>query len=258
MLLAVDIGNSSTKFGVYDGEQLVSKYSTATTDRLSPEDLEAVVANVPITGAIICSVVPAALASLVDSLKQRFVIEPVVVENDFDFGLTIRHEPLDTAGTDRIVNAFSAAAKYGVPCIVCSFGTALTIDAISKDRELLGGIIAPGMRAMAGGLHTSTAQLPDVEIDVPERLLGNTTVDAITSGVFYGQVGIAEGIVQRIKHEIGDNPKVVATGGFASMIAGHTTHIDIVDEALLLDGLQMLHSRSCRDQGQVNPPSGFA
>ena len=244
MLLAVDIGNSNIKFGIFDSERLISKFSIPTSNELSADDLKSLIdSKISVTNAIVCSVVPEKERSLTDALLHAFGVEAVIARNDLDLGLKINYEPLSAIGTDRLVNSFATVEKYGVPCIVCSFGTATTIDVVNQSRELLGGIIAPGMKTMATALHLNTAMLPQIEIAKPENVLGNTTVESIQSGIFYGQIAMAEGLIQRIKKEIGDNPKVIATGGFASLIAENTDCIDIVDEDLLLNGLRLLNDR---------------
>ena len=246
MLLAVDIGNSAIKFGVYDGETLKTKFSIPTRRDLTANGPEFGVdgrLDTSVSSAIMCSVVPELDIPLRTFLKEILGVDPFIVKNDLDFGLTIHYQPLEAAGTDRLVNSFAAAEKYGVPCIVCSFGTATTIDVVDKTRTLLGGLIAPGMKTMAKALHLNTAQLPEVEIVTPDRVINHTTETSIQAGVFYSQIGLVESAIARIKKEIGDNPKVIATGGFASMIAENTNVIDIVDEDLLLDGLRILAGR---------------
>ncbi|MFM9905551.1 MAG: type III pantothenate kinase [Pyrinomonadaceae bacterium] len=247
MLLAVDIGNSSIKFGVFDGETLHSKFSIATQRGSTADQLREAVENrleFPISSAIMCSVVPKLEAPLRTFLKTSYAVDPFIVKNNLDFGLKIHYQPLEAAGTDRIVNCFAAAEKYGVPCIVCSFGTATTIDVVDDAREMLGGLIAVGLFASAKALHQQTAQLPEVEIREPESVIGHTTETSIQSGIFYSQIGLVESVVARFKNQIGDNLKVIATGGFASMIAKNTDVIDVVDENLLLDGLRVLAHRN--------------
>ena len=247
MLLAIDIGNSSIKFGVFDGAILQSKFSIATKTISSVDDISSGVGlslDRRITAAVVCSVVPEVEKALADFLRLDHGIKPIFVRNNFDFGLTIKYEPLEAAGTDRLVNAFAAAEKYGTPCIVVSFGTATTIDAINKKRELLGGLIAPGMATMAKALFLHTSKLPQIVIKKPDNIIGRTTETSIRSGIFYGQVGLVESAVVRIKGEIGNDAKVISTGGFASMIAADTDGIDTVDENLLLDGLRLLYSRN--------------
>ena len=241
MLLAVDIGNTNIKFGVFDGSTLVSKFSLATRAH-TPADLTSKL-DPAIDHAIICSVVPELNEPLSDVLASHLGIRAVVVSNDIDLGMRVMHTPLESLGTDRLVNSFSAAEKYGVPCIICSFGTASTFDAVNEDRVLLGGVIAPGMTTMIKALHHNTAQLPEVEIDTPENVISQTTRGAIRSGIVYGHAGTAEGIINRMKTEMGTEVRVIATGGFADLIAEITDVIDVVDDDLLLDGLRLIHER---------------
>ena len=246
MLLAVDIGNSSIKFGVFDGETLISKSSIPATPDLTVDNFVSALGpalDFPISSAILCSVVPDLNEPTATFLATSLNINPLFVANDFPFGLKINYEPPEAAGTDRIVNAFAAAEKYGVPCIVCSFGTATTIDAVNKDRELLGGLIAPGMATMAKALRLGTAKLPEIEIKPHESVINRTTETSIRAGIVFSQVGLVESTVARIKNDLGGKPQVIATGGFASMVSENTSAIDIVDENLLLDGLRMLYSR---------------
>ena len=241
MLLAIDIGNTSIKFGLFDGKILKSKFFIPTNgDNLSDLDKKL---TPDVSAAIVCSVVPQIERAVSSHLLEKTGVEPIFVRNDFDFGLSIKYEPLDAVGTDRLVNSFAAAEKYGVPCVVCSFGTATTIDVVNEKRELLGGLIAPGIATMAKALHLNTAKLPEVNIEARDNVISRTTETSIQSGVFYSQIGLVETAVARIKREIGGDPKVIATGGFASMIAANTDVIDVVDENLLLDGLRRLAKR---------------
>jgi type III pantothenate kinase len=241
MLLAVDIGNSNTKFGIFDSEKLLSKFSVSTPNEMAPEMLSSHAGNMPISEAIVCSVVPDKAHPLKIALKSAFKIDAFIVSNDLNFGLKINYDPLSSLGTDRLVNCFAAVEKYGAPCIVCSLGTATTFDVVSGDRTLIGGVIAPGMQMMANALHQNTAQLPSVKIEKPGSLLGNSTLGSIQSGIFYGHLAIVEWMIHKMRKQSGPHTNVIATGGFASLIAENTTIIDSVDENLLLDGLRMLH-----------------
>ena len=246
MLLAVDIGNTNIKFGVFDGELLTFKLSIPTIRELSAGGLTKVVATKltqTISSAIVSSVVPEIDAPMGEFILSQYAVEPVFVENDLDFGLKINYQPLSDAGSDRLVNTFSAVEKYGVPCIVCSFGTALTIDAVDAERTLLGGLIAPGMNTLATALKITTSRLPEVEIEKPASIIQNTTVGSIQSGIVYGYFGLVDSLLTGVKKEIGGEIKVIATGGFAALIAENTAQIDIIDDDLLLTGLQMLHKR---------------
>ncbi len=246
MLLAVDIGNSNIKFGIYDGESPLSDFFIPTNRTASSEDISHALAEhatKDITAAIICSVVPDLNGVLSDSLSTLYEVTPIVVRNNFDFGLGINYQPVTAVGSDRLVNAFSAVEKHGVPVIVCSFGTALTIDFVSRDRVLKGGLIAPGTKLLAAALKMATSQLPDVEIVKTTRILQNTTIGSIQSGIFHGYIGLVEGLLTKVKNEIGEYPQVIATGGSAEFVAGQTSQIDVVDRTLTLDGLQRLAQR---------------
>jgi len=246
MLLAVDIGNSRIKFGVFDDGKLVAKLSIPTIRDISADALARATADkLPkqLTAAIISSVVPEMIVSMRSFVSGQYGVEALLVTNDMDFGLTIDHHPLNDAGSDRLVNAFAAVEKYGAPCIVCSFGTALTIDFVSATRVLTGGVIGPGMKTLATALNLTTSRLPEVEIEKPEKILQQTTVGSIQSGIVHGYFSLVDGLLDGIKKEIGDSPKVVATGGFAQLIFENTRQIDVIANDLTLEGLQLLYQR---------------
>jgi type III pantothenate kinase len=243
MLLAVDIGNTNIKFGIFEGDRLRSKSSIPTDDGLSSIAIRSQMSGASISNAVVCSVVPEKNKPLTDILRQAFGIDPVMITNDVDVGMKIDYEPLASLGTDRLVNSFAAVEKYRAPCIVCSIGTATTIDVVTSDHVLRGGVIAPGMKMMASALHTNTAKLPEISVGKPVKLLGNTTAESIRSGIFNGQVAIINGLVHTIKKDVESGTKVIATGGYAPLIAQHTSIIDILDEDLLLDGLRLIHDR---------------
>ncbi len=246
MLLAVDIGNTNIKFGVYDHDSLILKAFIPTIKDLSADALAKVIIpklTGPVSAAIVSSVVPELNDPMLGFLTSTYSIKPIFVKNDMDLGLNINYFPLTDAGSDRLINTFSAVQKYGAPCIVCSFGTALTIDVVDSKYTLVGGLIAPGMKTLAAALKLTTSRLPEVSIEKPSKVLQDNTIGSIRSGIVYGYFGLVEELLLRVKKEIGDNPKVVATGGFAALIAENTTHIDVVDENLLLDGLQKLYVR---------------
>jgi type III pantothenate kinase len=242
MLLAVDIGNTSTKCGIYDGKDLQSRFSFPTTS--DPELLPTIGDKLDsaINEAIVCSVVPDAAGALTSFLNEKR-IKVRRATSDIDLGFAVNYAPISALGTDRLVNALAAIKKFGSPAIVCSFGTATTMDAITKDRGFLGGIIAPGIKTAARSLKQSTSQLPDISIEIPDSLIGNSTETAIRSGIVFGHLAMVEGLIDRLTREIGGKPVVVATGGFASLLAEMTARFDHVDDDLTLNGLRILHER---------------
>jgi type III pantothenate kinase len=241
MLLAIDIGNTSTKFGVFDSERLVSKFSIPTNRTDSCEILFSQISvnlNNPITSVIISSVVP----ELNESYKQFSLkiakSEPVLV--DYNFGLEIVYENPEKLGIDRAVAAFAAREKYGSPCIVCDFGTATTIDVVNTEGKFIGGIIVAGIGLLAESLVSRTSQLPKIELTKPTSVIGGSTISAIQSGTFFGYVSLVDGIIDKMFAEIG-KCKVIATGGFADLINSGSKKIDILDENLMIDGLMLIH-----------------
>ncbi len=245
MLLAVDIGNTAIKFGPFDRDTLTSRFSIPTDREATADELRlALEDRVPasIDAVIVCSVVPAIDPSIRSFLSQTTGVEPIFVDNSFDFGLKINYEPLESLGTDRLVNAFAAVEKYGAPVIVCSLGTATTIDVVSADREFLGGIIAPGIDAMAEALHLKAPRLPRVAIEKPENLLGNSTEQSIQSGIYNGYVAMVEGLIMRLRTGAGIS-RVIATGGNAAHFSDDLVGVT-VDTDLVLNGLRILAARN--------------
>ena len=242
MLLAVDIGNSAIKFGLFEGETLTSKFSIQTKRDATADDIRLAVDDrtpASVDTAIVCSVVPGIEPSLRLFLSETTGVDPVFVDNTFDFGLKINYEPLDSLGTDRLVAAYAAVEKYEAPCIVCSLGTATTIDVVSPNREFIGGIIAPGMDAMAEALHLKAPRLPKVEAGKPEAVLGNSTVESIRSGLYYGYVSMVEGLIARVQSEVGIT-RVIGTGGNAERLSKEFARMMRVDSDLLLEGLSLM------------------
>ena len=257
MLLAIDIGNSSIKFGIFDRARLFHKFSIHTKrdytveelmfDRLKLVDSKFIQAD--IGECIVASVVPEINSVIGQVCRELFKVTPRFVDASWDTGLTINYDPPGALGVDRLVNAFAAAEKYGRPVMVCSFGTATTIDAVGEGGELLGGIIAPGPLAAAKALQLMTSKLPNVAVEMPGTVFGNTTDGSIKAGVVLGQALMAEGVIGRMLREAaGALPRaglsVVATGGFAHLIAPEMSSVTQVDENLTLEGLRMLAERT--------------
>lgn len=248
LILTIDIGNSSTKFGVFDRENLITRFAVANADFSTADEIYSQISiQIPVkkfSAIVVSSVVPK-ISEIARELGENFYgCAPLYVDSTLDFGLKIKYEQPEKLGIDRLIAAFAAAEKYGVPCVVCDFGTATTIDAVNSHREYLGGIITPGINTLSDALHAKTAKLPRVEIVKPPRVIGNSTVSAIQSGIFFGYIGLTEGILRRMIAELGERPRVIATGGFAKLIAENCDLIDSVDENLLLEGLRMIYLRN--------------
>jgi type III pantothenate kinase len=247
MLLALDIGNSSVKFGLFDGADLIARAALPTEKIRSTGKVEGLADDIsgrPIEGVIISSVVPELDPVFSIFFQTHFDLDPVFVDHTSNLGLAIKYDPPTAVGVDRLVAASAAAAKYAAPCIVCDFGTATTIDAINATYEYLGGTITPGIFTLARSLFQNTSKLPEIEIRKPASVIGGSTAGSIESGVFYGYLGLVEGILSRMKVELERDVKVIATGGgYVNLIAANTRIIDVVDENLVLEGLCHIYSK---------------
>lgn len=250
MLLAIDIGNSTVKFGVFDGENLVCKFSIPTVRNQTADKISSLIKhNLPrnISAVIVSSVVPELKNAIENFSKNHFGIAPIFVSNDFELGLKINYYPPENLGIDRLVAAFAAKEKYGVPCIVGDFGTATTIDAVNSDGEFAGGIIVAGMNLLADALFQKTSKLPKVEIKKAEKVIARSTNEAINSGIYFGYIALTDGIIKRMIAELNEKPKVVATGGLAQIISEGSEFIEICDENLIFDGLRLIYVRISRE-----------
>lgn len=242
MLLAIDIGNSATKFGLFDGPTLTSKFSIPTQRDPAADQLKLAVGDrlVPsVDAAIVCSVVPEANKAVTSFIRDVAGIEPTFVGNDFDFGFKINYAPLESLGTDRLVAAYAAVEKYDAPCIVCSLGTATTVDVIDASREFRGGLIAPGLDAMAEALHQKAPRLPRVEVNRPDGIIASSTEGSIQAGLYYGYVAMVEGLLTRVREEAGV-VKIIGTGGNAERLRAEVAGIMTIENDLVLYGLARL------------------
>ncbi len=246
MFLAIDIGNSSTKFGVFDNETLVNRLIIPTLRSKTADEIYQSIQdelNFQFSAIVVSSVVPE-LKDLFQQLGEDYYnCSPFFVDNTFDFGLVNKYSSPETLGVDRIIAAFAAVEKYGAPMIVCDFGTAANFEVVNAKREYLGGIIAPGIQTLSDSLFLKTSKLPRVEVKKTAKVIENSTISCIQSGVFYGYIGLTEGILHRMINELGAKPKVIATGGFAKLIAENCDLIEIVDENLILEGLRLIGNK---------------
>jgi type III pantothenate kinase len=253
MLLVIDIGNTNTVLGVYEGEHLVAHWRL-TTERSRTVDEYGIqfrnlfmLASLDLAriGAVaISSVVPPLNYTLEKVSEVYLKQKPLFVDHASDTGMVIHYSPAADVGADRIVNSVAAIARYGAPCIVVDFGTATTFDAISAEREYLGGVITPGIVISAEALFQRAARLYRVEIRRPDRVIGQTTSASMQSGLYYGYVGLVDGILKRMSAELGGGPRVVATGGLAKLIGRGSEYIEEIDENLTLEGLRLIYERN--------------
>jgi type III pantothenate kinase len=253
MLLVMDVGNTNISIGVYRDEDLCYHWRIG-TNREKTEDeygmiFKQLLGDVSLTfrdikGIILSSVVPPIMDSLERMCAKYFQLKPLVVGPGVKTGLHIKYDNPKEVGADRIVNAVAAIQEYGAPIIIVDFGTATTYCYVNEHSQYLGGVIAPGIEISAEALYTKAAKLPRIEITRPESIIGKNTVTAMQSGILYGFIGQVEGIVSRIKKQSMQNPRVIATGGRASMIADETSIIDVFDPYLTLKGLKIIYSKN--------------
>ncbi len=255
MLLAVDAGNTHTVIGLYREATLEAHWRIATRKDATPDEtgvlLHALFAQAGtdpgrVRGMIVSSVVPDLNVVLSKAARRYFKVEPLFVEPGVKTGLPILYENPHEVGADRIVNAVAAVARYGAPVIVLDFGTATTLDVVSTRGEYLGGVIAPGLGISAEALFARAARLTRVDLKRPTRVVGRTTEESVQSGLFHGYVALVEGLVRRVRAELGVEARVVATGGLAPVFEGELAFLDAVDPGLTLEGLRLIWEKNRR------------
>jgi type III pantothenate kinase len=251
MLLVIDVGNSNTVLGVYRGEDLLHHWRLKTERERTADEWGVLIRTLfqvgeigteSVSGVVISSVVPPARPAMEEMSLRYFGVQPIFVEATMDLGMPVRYLPPGDVGADRIVNGIGAYTAFGGPVIVVDFGTATTFDLISAHGEYLGGVIAPGIGISAEALFLRAARLPRVELRAPAKIIGDTTVGSMQSGLYWGYAGLVDGILKRMKKEAGD-PYVVCTGGLAELIFPACEEIDSVEKNLTLEGMRLVYQR---------------
>lgn len=265
MLLTFDVGNTNIVLGVFEEGELIENWRMETDNNKSADEYGMVIKQLfeysglsfdNVEDVIISTVVPSILYTLQHLSTKYFNKKAIVIEPGIKTGLLIKYDNPKQVGADRIVNAVAAHAKYGGPLVVIDFGTATTFCAVTKNAEYLGGTIAPGLKISSEALFEMTAQLPKVELEEPGKVICKNTIQSMQSGLVYGHMGIVQYIVERMKKELmemsdcKEEPKVIATGGMASMMAEGVDCIDEVDKMLTLEGLKLIYEKNKKSKNR--------
>jgi type III pantothenate kinase len=253
MLLALDVGNTNITIGTFEGIVLKGRWRLRTIKEQTADEWGILLRNLftlsslelsAVDGVIISSVVPAVDQPLEAMAERYFGRRPMFINPLGDLGIQIRYDNPREVGADRLVNAVAGFAKYGGPCVVVDLGTTINFDIVGRDGTFLGGLICPGIGMSISGLFARTARLPMVDFREPEKLIGSNTVGSITSGLYYGFVGMIDGILERLIGELGPETKCIATGGQGHMIVKSSRFAKVYDEDLTLDGLRVIWERT--------------
>jgi type III pantothenate kinase len=267
MLLTLDIGNSNVTIGVFDGARLVATLRVATDARRLSDEYGLLLTNLlglkgveatQISDVCMCSVVPPLTPVFEEVSRAYFGVTPMTVSAGVRTGLRIAYDNPRDVGTDRIVDAVAAIELYGAPVIVVDFGTATVFDAVSRDGVYLGGAIAPGIAVAAEALFLNTSQLRRVELVAPKSAIGQNTTHALQSGLIFGYAGLVTGLVGRFKAELGQDAKVIGTGGLVRVMSRETDIFDVVNPDLTLIGLRLLYEMNQQGRNPPAPPEARA
>jgi len=253
MLLVIDVGNTNTVIGVFDGDNLVQNWRIRTEEKQTVDEYGMLITNLyfsskitlrDIRNIVVSCVVPPMLTTIVKLCEKYYNISPLVIEPGVKTGMPIYYDNPKEVGADRIVNAVAAYEKYKESLIIVDFGTATTFDYISANGEYHGGVIAPGITISSEALFERASKLPHVEFIKPKSVIGKDTVSSMQSGIVFGYGSLVDGIVNRMRKELKSEPRVIATGGLSPLIASVSEAINEVDEYLTLKGLKILYKRN--------------
>ena len=253
MLLALDAGNSNITIGAFDGREMRAQWRLRTVHEQTADEWGILLRNLfapagldiqSVDGIIIASVVPPIDSTLALMTQRYFGTEAMFVGPRTNLGLTVRYDNPNEVGADRLVNGVAGFYKYGGPCVIVDFGTTINFDVISKNGEYLGGAIAVGIGIAIEALFSKTARLPLVDFRPPKDVVGTNTVASMQSGLYFGAIGMIDGILERVIEKLGPDTKVIGTGGQARMIAGGSRYLKTLDEHMTLEGLQMIWERN--------------
>ncbi len=255
MNLVIDVGNTNTVFGIYENDILKASWRMTTQRNSTADEIGMFFLNMirlqginpeDIAGTIISSVVPPVMYSMEHSIRKYLGHRPIIVTSQMDFGIKIAYPNPKEIGADRLVNAYAAYELYGGPLIIVDFGTATTYCGVSGKGEYLGGAICPGIKISLDALYQNTAKLPRVEIAKPDKMIGDSTIHAMQSGMFFSYVGGVDYMIEGFKKELGGKATTVATGGLARMISESSKSIDVINSKLTLEGLNMLYKNCAK------------
>lgn len=259
MLLAIDIGNTHTVYGIYDGTNLLSDWRVTSFIHRTEDEVGSSLRHFLLDAAIdpksiheigISSVVPNLTDIYLSMAKKYFGLEPTIVHSGLDLGIAIQYNDPSAVGADRLCNAIAGYAKYGGPLIIIDFGTATTYDVVAGNGDYLGGVIAPGLETSAADLHRRAAKLPRIELHFPDEIVARDTVSSMQAGILYGAIDAMEGMINRLQSEMkkrdGTRARVIATGGYSSFLAKHSKTIDACEPSLVLEGIRLICERANR------------
>lgn len=257
MILVIDVGNTNIVFGVYQEDKLVGSWRLASELSKTSDEYGLAFKNIlaynginseDINGAVISSVVPKLLHTIPKVCQNYFGVDPVIVGVGTKTGINIKYDNPHEVGSDRIVNSLAAHTVYGGPAIIVDLGTAISFDVIDERGSYLGGAISPGIESASNSLFMKASRLPKVELEIPKKVIGKTTLESLQSGIVLGYICLIDGLIERMAEELGyeiEDLNIIATGGFTRLILENSKHIQHIDNDLTLKGLKIIYDKNC-------------